>query len=100
MHRLNCRWLEDRHIGAGQAHPVFDIRADLLVAEPGSATFDDDSPGQRFVHRHPGPAAQLGEPDQQQAEPVPGSNAVVGDYLELGENIVAEMARFVEDQHR
>ena len=79
---------------------VPDIGADLLMAERRGASIDDDSPGQRFLRRHPEPVAQLGQADRELAQSVPRNHAVVGEHLEPGESVVPVMVRLVENRHR
>ena len=99
-HRLHRLIFEDPGIASGQAQPVLDVAADLVPAEALQRAAQHDALRQRRVRGHFQPSPQLGEPDQQQAQPVLGIHPVVGHDPQLLEDVVVQVMGLVEDQHR
>ena len=54
--------------------------------------------GERFVHGHGEAAAQLGEPDEQQAQAVLGVHGEVAQQAKIFEDIVAQVLGLVDDE--
>ena len=58
----------------------------------------DEALGERFVHGHGESAAQLGEPDEEQAQAVFGVHGKVTQQAKIFEDIVAQVLRLVDDE--
>ncbi len=61
---------------------------------------DDDALVQRLVHRHGQAPAQLGEADQEHAQARLGIHGEVGEQLQVLEDFVAQVLRFIDDEER
>ena len=59
----------------------------------------DETLYERFVHGHGEAAAQLGEPDEQQAQAVLAVHGEVTQQAKIFEDVIAQVLRLVDDEH-
>ena len=75
--RLDGGGLEQGDFAAGQTLSVDEIVVEFAAVEPREVMAHDEALGERFVAGHGEAAAQLGQPDQEQAQAVLGVHGEV-----------------------
>ena len=90
--------LEQRQLGTGETQAMGEIGVEFVAVETAEMVADDEALVERFVDRHGEAAAQFGEADQQQTQPVIGVHRVVGQESQVVEYVVAQELRLVDDQ--
>ena len=76
-----------------------EIGVEFVAVECAEVVAHDESLGERFVAGHGETAAQLGEPDEEQAQAVLAVHGEVGQEAEVFEDVVAQVLRLVDDEH-
>ena len=76
-----------------------EVMVELVAVEAGEVVAHDEALGERFVHGHGESASQLGESDEQHAQAVLGVHFVVAQEPEVLEDVIAQVVRFVDDEH-
>ena len=96
---LDGAGFEQGEFAAGQTQAVGEVVVELVAVESVEVVANDEALGERFVHGHGEAAAQLGEPDEEQAQAVFGVHGEVAQEPDVFEDIVAQVLGFVDDEH-
>ena len=75
-----------------------EVGVEFCAVESAQVVAYDESLGERFVAGHGETAAQLGEPDEQQAQAVVAVHCVVAQQPEVFEDVVAQVLGLVDDE--
>ena len=97
--RLDGGGFEQGDLAAGEAQAVGEVMVEFVAVEAGEVVTHDEALGERFVHSHGESASQLGESDEQHAQAVLGVHFVIAQEPEVLEDVIAQVVRFVDDEH-
>ena len=75
-----------------------EVGVELCAVESAQVVAYDESLGERFVAGHGEASAQLGEPDEQQAQAVVAVHLVIAQQPEVFEDVVAQVLCLVDDE--
>lgn len=70
---------EHGKLGAGDTQSVLEVARDFIAGKPGEVVSHDDALVERFMESHRQPPAQLGQSDQEQAQPILSIHFVIGE---------------------
>ena len=76
-----------------------EVVVEFVAGEGADVMSDDEALAQGFVDCHGEPAAQFGQPDEQQAQAPVGVHVEVGEQPEVFEDVVSEVVCLVDDEH-
>ena len=97
--RLDGGRLEQREFAAGESQTVGEGVVELVAVEAIEMMAYDEALGEGFVHGHGEAPAQLGEPDEHQAQAILGVHGEVAQEAKIFEDVVAQVLRFIDDEN-